>query len=241
VGLGARIGKWWSTRRDRRVAERQSRRARRAAERQSRGVLGRWLLYLLTPPLAGVIALACYASAVAGLSAFAVGLFTAAAALVAGGLLGFLFAIPRSVATTGGVEGRFKSSTSLEEIADWLTKILVGLGLVELGKLVDQVGRLVDFIGPSLGPADQSRRAVALGLLALFSLSGFLLFYLATRIYLAPAFAYAEEQLRRTQANVEAARDQISSLPSRISSRLDAPEAPAAPETPAVPDDASGG
>jgi hypothetical protein len=178
--------------------------------------LARRLLYLLIPPISGVIALACYAGAVARFSAFAVGLLTAAAALMAGGLLGFLFGLPRSVASGGGrrLEGWFRSSTSLEEIADWLTKILVGLGLVELGKLVHLISRLVDFIGPSLGPASasDSRGAVALGILGLFSISGFLLFYLATRLLLAPAFAHAEEQLRTQQADIQVAQSQIRSL-----------------------------
>jgi hypothetical protein len=174
----------------------------------ARGAPKRWLLYLLIPPALGVVALACYANAVAGFSAFAVGLLTASAALVIGGFLGFLFAIPRRVANGAREqsEGWFRSSTSLEEISDWLTKILVGLGLVELGKLVHEIRLLVDFIGPSLAPASDMQ-AVALGILTLFSVSGFLLFYLATRIYLAPAFAHAEEQLSaKRAASVEAAR-----------------------------------
>jgi hypothetical protein len=156
------------------------------------------VLSLLIPPIAGVVALVFYAAKVAGLSAFALALLTALGAGVAGGLLGFLFGIPRTITagTSGSADaasGWFRSSTSLEEIADWLTKILVGLGLASLGRLVRQIGNLIDFLAPALGPAGEQ---VAFGVLTLFSVSGFLIFYLTTRIYFAPAFAYAEEQLR---------------------------------------------
>ena len=159
--------------------------------------LRRWLLSLLIPPITGVVALVCYSAAAAGLSAFALALLTALGAGVAGGLLGFLFAIPRTIATaTPGSEtaaGWFRSSTSLEEIADWLTKILVGLGLASLGRLVHQIRDLIDFLAPAMGPAGDQ---VAFGVLTLFSVSGFLLFYLMTRIYFAQGFAYVEAQLR---------------------------------------------
>jgi hypothetical protein len=171
------------------------------------------LFSLAAPPLVGVVALCFYSIAVSSFTALATGLLIAAASLVGGGVLGFLFALPRSsgvtIAAGGQVEGRLRSSTSLEEIADWLTKILVGLGLVELSKLVDEGGRLIDFLGPALGPAEGSRRAVALALLSLFTLSGFLLSYLGTRISLAGEFAHAEEQLRTREADVRAATSQL--------------------------------
>lgn len=158
-----------------------------------------------------MLALGGYAGAVHKFSVFAAGLITSGAALLVGGFLGFLFAIPRRIGDGDHQPGTgwFRSSGSLEEIADWLTKILVGLGLVELGKLVRSIRQLVDFIGPSLGPHATSR-PVALGLLTLFSFSGFLFFYLATRIHLAPAFAHAEEQL--SLASREAHEDVAASV-----------------------------
>lgn len=169
------------------------------------------MVYLLVPPIFGVVALACYASAVSGLSAFAVGLLTAASALVVGGLLGFLFGIPRSLAVAGGRTEGLTSNTNLEQISDWLTKILVGLGLVELGAIVDQIGQLIDFLGPALAPPND-RFAVALGILTLFSVSGFLLFYLATRVHLAPVFAQTERQLTMA-ADVPSARSTLKEKP----------------------------
>jgi hypothetical protein len=176
-------------------------------------ILSRWLLFLALPPIAGIGALAAYADAVAGLSSFAVGLLTAAASLVVGAVLGFLFGIPRSNSgASAKAEGWFKSSTSLEEISDWLTKILVGLSLVELGKLEHSISRLVAFLGPSLAPA-RDQNAVTLGILTLYGVSGFIIFYLGTRVYVAPAFAAVEEQLRNREAEVEAAASSLKESP----------------------------
>src|SRR5579863_4303662 len=161
---------------------------------RARSPLDRWMVFLVLLPAVGVVAIAAYAWASAGWAAFAAGLLTAAAALAVGAALGFLFAIPRSVSSSQPGVGWFKSSTSLEEISDWLTKILVGLSLVELGKLLHDTSRLVNFIGPALAPVPY-RNAVTLGILALYSVSGFLIFYLATRVHIAPAFASTEEQL----------------------------------------------
>jgi hypothetical protein len=80
---------------------------------------------------------------------WSVSLAVAVASTMVGALLGFLFGIPRSLqqqanpATIGDTEqpsdGKpklagiqaFRNNTSLEEISDWLTKIIIGIGLVQ--------------------------------------------------------------------------------------------------------------
>lgn len=71
----------------------------------------------------------------------AFGLLLALASVMVGVLVGFLFGIPRALqnAGTGGAEagwGRYSTNTNLEQISDWLTKILVGVGLVELARAI---------------------------------------------------------------------------------------------------------
>lgn len=122
----------------------------------------------------GIVAIALYASGQE--QARVVG---AVAALVAGGsvlvgtLLGVLFGGARpGRRPEGGVPTHF------EQISDWLTKILVGLGLTQLGRLGDHLESLGTKLAPSLGggPAGE----VVGGALALyFSLAGFLFAYLA--------------------------------------------------------------
>jgi len=88
----------------------------------------------------------------------------ALAALVAGGafgvggLVGFLFGIPRSLAgikteDDKSQSGAYRANTNLEEISDWLTKILVGVGLVQFATFAQHFRELVDFMGPAFGSA----------------------------------------------------------------------------------------
>ncbi len=69
---------------------------------------------------------------------------------------------------------------NLEEISDWLTKILVGVGLIQLGDLVSRAQRLVALVGEGLG-SSAAADVMAAGLLAAFTVWGFLVFYLLTR------------------------------------------------------------
>jgi hypothetical protein len=135
---------------------------------------------------------------------------TACAASVVGTLLGFLFAIPRAqskdsrestsaepAVADGAASATSKTSksvlgvnTNLEEISDWLTKIIVGMGLVNLEKIPAQLRGLGVYFGASFGDIP-GRESLALALLLLFGTSGFLMGYLLTRLYLAGAFSRA--------------------------------------------------
>lgn len=97
------------------------------------------------------------------LLAFGTSLVVSAAATAVGCLLGFLFGIPRSLQgsapvrsseprpsaagspdqprTAASVARAFMSNTSLEEISDWLTKIIIGLGLVQFQLLIEYLYR----------------------------------------------------------------------------------------------------
>jgi hypothetical protein len=126
----------------------------------------------------------------------AVAALVAGGALVSGGLLGFLFGIPRSLsgpegAADGTAAGAYRPNTNLEQISDWLTKILVGVGLVQFTTLAQHAGELVTFLGPALG-GDPLGETFAAATLVIYGISGFLAFYLVTRIYLGRAFAQAD-------------------------------------------------
>lgn len=114
------------------------------------------------------------------------GVAVAAAAAVLGALLGFLFAIPRAAqpdTTTGGAKARYLANTNLEQISDWITKILVGLGLVQIGSSASALARLGNAIGPVLG---DTRGSPEFGLtLCIFGAGmSFLLMYMWTRVRL---------------------------------------------------------
>jgi hypothetical protein len=129
------------------------------------------------------------------LTTASVALMVALACLMVGGALGFLFGIPRAGRADlpegdGQSAMRFRANTNLEDISDWLTKILVGVGLIQLGQLSEPLGRLVTAVAAGIG--DPPSPSFALALLLYFTLVGFLASYLLTRLYLPRAFTSAE-------------------------------------------------
>jgi hypothetical protein len=92
---------------------------------------------------------------------FASALMLAGAALLVGGTLGFLFGVPRTLtgerlpdATLNGARAAapgYGANTNLEQISDWLTKILVGIGVAQFGVIVAGARRLFTALAPSLG------------------------------------------------------------------------------------------
>ena len=113
-------------------------------------------------------------------SVLAVGLIASAAALILGALIGFLFGLPKSLGRTGS-DALLATNTNLDEVSDWITKILVGLGLVQLGKVASGIGGLASALAPGLG-SSTSAHPFASGLLVYSAVDGFLLGYLWTRI-----------------------------------------------------------
>lgn len=80
----------------------------------------------------------------------------------------------------------FKPSTNLEQIADWLTKIIVGVGLIEIHKIIVKFNELCIALGAILSTYSKGHNgALVVGsCIVLFSIFGFLLVYLWTHIYL---------------------------------------------------------
>jgi hypothetical protein len=151
-----------------------------------------WLGAVILTAICGFIAVVVYALGQQDpWTVFACASLIALAAFVAGALLGFIFGIPKTVtksamtAAAGGrsIEVEYEGNTNLEQISDWLTKILVGAGLVQLGQL-----------GPALGSIGETLHknkilgtgAIVVGpsLIVSYAICGFILAYLWARIYL---------------------------------------------------------
>jgi Putative Ig domain len=117
-----------------------------------------WLsLVAVWVPVTGSIPIILYSVTTPGQrwEYLAVGLLTAVSALVAGCLIGFLFGIPKIAAGKVQLPGKaYTPNTNLPEVSDWLTKLLLGAGLVQLTHLGPPVGRLIDHV--SLGLYDSS-------------------------------------------------------------------------------------
>jgi hypothetical protein len=139
------------------------------------------------------------------------GLLWCLSCITVGLLGGFLFAIPRVPASRRLTDKSNSNDTSssndkvsregsglgintnLEEISDWLTKILVGIGLVEAKTLRDYLRSIGHYIGQSLGPNGD---VIAVGLVVFSLCIGFLSGFLATRLFISPS-------LRRADADTE--------------------------------------
>jgi len=106
---------------------------------------------------------------------------------------------PQSISASNITANRpasnYTPSTNLEQIADWLTKIIIGVGLVQIHKIITQFNILCLSLGSSLDSisnigcknlinATHSGPAVVGALVISFFIDGFLIVYLWTRWYL---------------------------------------------------------
>lgn len=111
-----------------------------------------------------------------------------------GALIGFTFAIPRATLSGHSLNGMgadYTANTNFEQISDWLTKILVGVSLVQVGRLPAAVGSLGRTLAPIFGNRDSSAGiGVAMCVSAL--LCGFLVAYVWTRVLLPSTFRLAD-------------------------------------------------
>jgi tetratricopeptide (TPR) repeat protein len=151
------------------------------------------------------------------------GLLWALACLVSGFLAGFLFGVPRVPAEeapgasaaadrAAGRPYRIRPNTNLEQISDWLTKILVGVTLVQLEKLPRLFGRATAFVGASLGAPAARYAPYAGGMILYFTVLGFLGGYLLTRLFFAGAFSRADQSAARSIDRGDAAEVQSAQI-----------------------------
>lgn len=83
-----------------------------------------------------------------------------------------------------------KVNTNLEEISDWLTKILVGATLTQLTKVPGMVKSAAGYM--SMGMGDSGSETFAAAVLMYFSAVGFFAGYVLTRMFFSLAFARAD-------------------------------------------------
>ena len=141
-----------------------------------------------------------------------VGLMAGGAALLTGGLLGFLFGVPHTrddesttnaevphdgsgaspALGTRSSQPRYRHNTSLEQISDWLTKILVGVGLIEIKSISENLWVMATALRKGFGGPEGSE-AFALTLLIYFFACGFIFGFLWARLYLLRWFRQVDE------------------------------------------------
>lgn len=131
-------------------------------------------------------------------------LIFSAAAYILGLLIGFLFGIPKTLQNTKNTDNSplgdiLITNTNLEQISDWLTKIIVGLGLVNLRKVpiyMEQLRQTFQTALPEKTNAAVSYSVVAICIYA--SITAFITMYIYTRINISSVFmqkSISEKQL----------------------------------------------
>lgn len=132
------------------------------------------------------------------------GLLMGGAALLVGGLIGFLFGMPRSrgeerptperenITTRNDPQhSRYRPNTNLEDISDWLTKILVGVGLTQLTGIPAGMHEMGRILAPVLGSTAGSEVFVV-GIVVFFAVCGFFLGFLWSRLTLPGLYTEAD-------------------------------------------------
>lgn len=196
---------------------------------------------LVTWATCSVLLILCYALASwsAGLgrvvSIFSHGTLIAVAFGSVGSLVGFLFGIPRTLQSalpraklaadgagspSGDADGYQQTvNTNLEQISDWLTKILVGVGLTQLQHIPAKLMGMATYFQSGFG----GNASVTLVILLNSMVFGFFAGYLLTRLFLAGAFYGADtgligkEQYARGLTEAGAYHKAISTLETALS------------------------
>jgi hypothetical protein len=136
-------------------------------------------------------------------SALSASAMIALASAAAGGFLGLLFGVPRSLgveqpSAAGAAPGTglpaIAANTNLEQISDWLTKIIVGVTLTQLGAIKRGAADLFNAMAPVLG--DRTGTSAFVGsVVVYFAVVGFFGGWLYARLRLGIAMSSADAWL----------------------------------------------
>ena len=125
----------------------------------------------------------------AGFRTFWILWFSGASTFFIGAIIGFLFGIPKTrrllddpQATPGYVD-----NSNLEDVSDWLTKIVVGIGLVEIRQIAEVAVRASRFIAEQLNDSPGAQTMAMASLVYGFA-CGFLNYYCWARVNLSEEF-----------------------------------------------------
>jgi len=135
-------------------------------------------------------------------------LLWAMAYIVAGGVTGMIFAIPKEIKAMPGVaipdngknsdevkefnlqatqalKRNFEENTNLNQISDWLTKVIVGAGLVQLKDIPGFVIKVAERMSRGLIKPNHNIDAAistSAGIIIYFTVFGFITGYLVTKV-----------------------------------------------------------
>lgn len=152
-------------------------------------------------PAIGIICILLYAltagKSIWILQSFAIFFFIGGAAYVGGGLMGFLFGIPK-VVKNKSTEVTYTPNTNLEDVSDWLTKILLGVGLTQIDEIFNWLAKISHYAASDLYALGDESVFIAC-LIVYFVVCGFISGYLGTRIILPNVFNRNDNDLAKDE------------------------------------------
>ncbi len=126
----------------------------------------------------------------------------------AGALVGFLFGIPRLLENKNGeAQGGLAQNDNLVQISDWLTKIIVGVGLTQISQLWPGLEYLGGTFSITFGGGATGQN-LAIGTILYFVITGFLSGYLWTRIHFYRLLAQTSGDVKALEKKLTEANEQ---------------------------------
>lgn len=145
---------------------------------------GKSILFITSILVTGVIIICFYALARGAenfLSILSLSAIIALTSAIVGAFIGFIFGIPRTPAIKDSEN--IGANTNLEEISDWITKIIVGVSLVQLNQLSGGIVEIGNTLSRGMGNHPSSF-VFSVSTMIFYFVGGFFLGYLWSRIYL---------------------------------------------------------
>ncbi|HSW55942.1 MAG TPA: hypothetical protein VLH59_12715 [Ignavibacteriaceae bacterium] len=145
---------------------------------------GKSIFYITFMLGMGVLIICLYSFALGTekfLSVLSISAIIALTSTIVGAFIGFIFGIPRTPAAKDSEN--IAANTNLEEISDWITKIIVGVSLVQLNQLSGGIVALGNTLAHGMGDHPSSF-VFSVSTMIFYFVGGFFLGYLWSRIYL---------------------------------------------------------
>ncbi len=165
---------------------------------------------------------------------FALLFMIACASFFVGTLVGVLFGIPKVLSSpqqgqagtrtdskdtsqflaSKVTQEKYQVNTNLEQVSDWLTKILVGVGLTQFHKVKDILVGVSSYFSADFGMVEGIQPMIT-SIIVIYSIYGFLTGYLITRLFLSRALIEAdiEGKKRDEMSSTENLQQQLENEP----------------------------
>lgn len=154
----------------------------------------------------GAVGLIGYPATLSGIGVriIFIGLLLSIATFVSGFFIGTLFGMPKR---NNEGDGDYSLNNSLVEISDWLTKIIVGLGLVNLKEIPVYLMSIGDFVSSSSGLKGVSIEIFTVTLVIYFGILGLYSGYNYMRLVLSEKYKKADDNMLKKE--LETAKEEV--------------------------------